>query len=47
MCGSAAGDARTARDSLTFVQGFLDRFPAYKGRPFWIAGESYGGQSYP
>ena len=39
----AAGDVRTARDSLMFLKGFLDRFPVYQGRPFWIAGESYGG----
>ena len=39
------GDARTAEDTLKFLLGFLDRFPAFKGRPFWIAGESYGGVS--
>ena len=43
----AAGDARTARDALMFLEGFLDRFPVYQGRPFWIAGESYGGVSNP
>lgn len=37
------GDARTAKDALNFLLGFLDRFPVYEGRPFWIAGESYGG----
>ena len=40
---TTAGDVRTARDSLMFLKGFLDRFPVYQGRPFWIAGESYGG----
>ena len=40
-----AGDARTANDALKFLQGFMERFPAYQGRPFWIAGESYGGGS--
>ena len=40
---TAAGDVRTARDSLMFLKGFLERFPVYQGRPFWIAGESYGG----
>ena len=40
-----AGDARTASDALMFLQGFMQRFPAYQGRPFWIAGESYGGES--
>lgn len=38
-----AGDARTAYDALQFLLGFFDRFPVYAGRPFWIAGESYGG----
>ena len=37
------GDARTAEDTLKFLLGFLERFPAFEGRPFWIAGESYGG----
>ena len=38
------GDARTAKDALNFLLGFLDCFPVYEGRPFWIAGESYGGK---
>ena len=42
-----AGDARTASDALAFLQGFLQRFPSYQGRPFWIAGESYGGHYVP
>ncbi|CAL5224857.1 g7615 [Coccomyxa viridis] len=41
------GDARTANDALKFLQGFMERFPAYQGRPFWIAGESYGGHYVP
>ena len=43
----AVGDVRTARDSLMFLKGFLERFPVYQGRPFWIAGESYGGMYNP
>ena len=37
------GFARTSEDALNFLLGFLDRFPAFKGRPFWIAGQLYGG----
>ena len=37
------GDERTARDAYVFLKKFLERFPAYAGRDFWIAGESYGG----
>ncbi len=41
------GDERTAEDAYQFLQGFLQRFPQYAGRPFWIAGESYGGHYVP
>lgn len=41
---SDAGDKRTAQDALAFILGFLERYPVYDGRPFWIAGESYGGR---
>ena len=37
------GDDQTADDAVQFLLGFLDRFPIYQDRPFWIAGESYGG----
>ena len=40
------GDERTASDALAFILGFLERFPSYIGRPFWIAGESYGGNPF-
>lgn len=42
---SRAGDYRTAADLLLFLRGFLERFPQYEGRPFWISGESYGDSS--
>ena len=42
-CWHFAGDKRTAADTYVFLEGFLERFPAYVGREFWIAGESYGG----
>ena len=42
-----AGDERTADDTYQFLVGFLERFPEYVGRPFWIAGESYGGHYVP
>ena len=42
-----AGDERTAEDTYQFLQGWLARFPEYAGRPFWIAGESYGGHYVP
>ncbi|GMH85446.1 hypothetical protein TrST_g499 [Triparma strigata] len=41
------GDERTAQDTLEFVKGFLEAFPQYKGAPFWITGESYGGHYVP
>ncbi|KAL9687594.1 hypothetical protein QQ045_031999 [Rhodiola kirilowii] len=37
------GDKRTAENSLTFLLAWLERFPQYKGREFYIAGESYAG----
>lgn len=37
-----AGDYRTAVDLVAFLGAFLQRFPQYEGRPFWITGESYG-----
>ncbi|PSR93016.1 Serine carboxypeptidase-like [Actinidia chinensis var. chinensis] len=41
------GDQRTAKDSYTFLVNFLERFPQYKHRPFYIAGESYAGHYIP
>ncbi|XP_038697062.1 serine carboxypeptidase II-2 isoform X2 [Tripterygium wilfordii] len=41
------GDRRTAADSLIFLLRWLERFPQYKGRDFYITGESYAGHYVP
>ncbi|XP_021887346.1 serine carboxypeptidase II-2 [Carica papaya] len=41
------GDRRTAKDSLRFLLNWFERFPQYKGRDFYIAGESYAGHYVP
>ncbi|VAH58632.1 unnamed protein product [Triticum turgidum subsp. durum] len=41
------GDNKTAHDSYTFLVNWLERFPQYKYRDFYIAGESYGGHYVP
>ncbi|KAK3012484.1 hypothetical protein RJ639_007935 [Escallonia herrerae] len=41
------GDKRTAADSLIFLLKWVERFPQYKGRDFYIAGESYAGHYVP
>ncbi|MBO8631192.1 peptidase S10, partial [Staphylococcus aureus] len=38
-----SGDERTARDALIFLLRWFERFPQYKHRDFYIAGESYAG----
>ncbi|KAJ0801322.1 putative carboxypeptidase D [Helianthus annuus] len=41
------GDAQTAKDSYTFLINWLERFPEYKTRDFYITGESYAGHYVP
>jgi len=41
------GDNKTAHDSYTFLVNWLERFPQYKRRDFYIAGESYAGHYVP
>ncbi|KAL5840074.1 hypothetical protein ACOSQ3_012741 [Xanthoceras sorbifolium] len=41
------GDKRTAEDSLEFLLKWFERFPQYKGRDFYITGESYAGHYVP
>ncbi|XP_024972919.1 serine carboxypeptidase-like 27 [Cynara cardunculus var. scolymus] len=42
-----SGDARTAEDSYVFLVNWFERFPQYKHRDFYIAGESYAGHYVP
>ncbi|KAL5547520.1 hypothetical protein UlMin_002751 [Ulmus minor] len=42
-----SGDKRTARDALIFLLRWMSRFPEYKYREFYIAGESYAGHYVP
>ncbi|KAK3133552.1 hypothetical protein QOZ80_6AG0537970 [Eleusine coracana subsp. coracana] len=41
------GDQRTADDTLVFLINWFERFPEYKGRAFYISGESYAGHYVP
>ncbi|KAE9458530.1 hypothetical protein C3L33_09575, partial [Rhododendron williamsianum] len=41
------GDQRTAEDSYVFLINWLERFPQYKSRDFYITGESYAGHYVP
>ncbi|XP_010545119.1 PREDICTED: serine carboxypeptidase-like 40 [Tarenaya hassleriana] len=41
------GDRKTAADNYVFLVKWLERFPHYKGRDFFIAGESYAGHYIP
>ncbi|XP_061355887.1 serine carboxypeptidase 1-like [Gastrolobium bilobum] len=44
---SKIGDNSTALDSYTFLLNWLERFPQYKTRDFFITGESYAGHYVP
>ncbi|KAJ4970605.1 hypothetical protein NE237_003704 [Protea cynaroides] len=44
---SSTGDKRTAQEAYTFLINWLERFPQYKKRDFYLAGESYGGHYVP
>ncbi|KAH6772650.1 serine carboxypeptidase-like 40 [Perilla frutescens var. hirtella] len=41
------GDQKTAADAYTFLVNWLERFPEYKKRDFFITGESYAGHYAP
>ncbi|CAE6075925.1 unnamed protein product [Arabidopsis arenosa] len=41
------GDKLTAEDNYMFFVNWLERFPEYKGREIYIAGESYAGHYIP
>ncbi|GJX49341.1 serine carboxypeptidase-like protein 25 [Tanacetum coccineum] len=41
------GDRRTSEDSLQFLIRWMERFPRYKNREVYIAGESYAGHYVP
>ncbi|MQM02835.1 hypothetical protein Taro_035605 [Colocasia esculenta] len=43
----AVDDKMTARDNLVFLQRWFLKFPQYKGRDLFIAGESYAGHYVP
>lgn len=42
-----SGDSGTAKDAYVFLVNWLERFPEYKNREFYMAGESYAGHYVP
>uniref|UniRef100_A0ACD5XSQ9 Uncharacterized protein n=1 Tax=Avena sativa TaxID=4498 RepID=A0ACD5XSQ9_AVESA len=42
-----SGDERTADDAYVFLVKWLERFPEYKDRAFYISGESFAGHYVP
>ncbi|KAJ8762401.1 hypothetical protein K2173_007561 [Erythroxylum novogranatense] len=43
----STGDEKTAEDAFTFLVNWLERFPQYKARDFYITRESYAGHYVP
>jgi serine carboxypeptidase-like clade 2 len=41
------GDNATALDNYNFLAGFIQQYPEYAQRPFYVSGESYGGHYVP
>ena len=41
------GDKRSTDDAFTFLVNWLERFPKYRDRDFFITGESYAGHYVP
>ncbi|KAJ8439369.1 hypothetical protein Cgig2_022506 [Carnegiea gigantea] len=41
------GDLSTAKDAYIFLVNWLERFPQYKNRDFYLTGESYAGHYVP
>ncbi|KQK14876.1 hypothetical protein BRADI_1g19170v3 [Brachypodium distachyon] len=44
---SQSGDNKTAEDAYLFLTNWMERFPEYKGRDFYVTGESYAGHYVP
>nr|XP_043612159.1 serine carboxypeptidase-like 45 [Erigeron canadensis] len=44
---SPVNDVTTAGDNLAFLEKWLEKYPEYKNREFYITGESYGGHYVP